>query len=102
MGNTKRNDKYATAKTGSEVHQCATGRPGRLDRVDSGGAGGGLSAPGDAWHLAHSQGRCRDHSAGGIEELSADIAARRSRGGADIRRRPYAALYTTGAGGTGP
>ena len=37
MGNTKRNDKYATAKTASEVHQGAASCPCCLDRMDRGG-----------------------------------------------------------------
>ena len=33
MGNTKRNDKYQPAKTGSEVGERDGGCPGRLDRA---------------------------------------------------------------------
>ena len=71
-------------------------------RGDRGSAGRRTVRARNARHLAHSRGRCRHLSAGRPEKLSADAAARGSRGRADLRRRPVAADHAEGAGGAGP
>ncbi len=74
IGNTKRNDKYAPAKTGSEAMPRWAALVVSMAWTAAARAAE-LSARGNARHLAHSSRRCRHHAAGGAEKVSADAAA---------------------------